>query len=589
MRPLVLILSLPLFPVPEISAQTPFLPLDTNFITTTVIVPPSPFKYDLLFSGNTDYVFIEHGTDSALAKQNMDYIGVLPGHNKDENYLIVDHEITNLKNDKLGDGGGMTMFKIQKDVAGSWQVVPSRWGKKFINVDFSNIGGTNHNCSGAITPFGTVLSAEEFPLQSNAALFADSTGFTDTSDYIIPPGNGIYSGRILKHWQQIGWMAEVDPDLFSAVRKYYSMGYFSHEDAVCMSDGKTVYLTDDNTPSVLFKFVADEINNYVSGQLYAYSQHESGTGGSWLPLPMQMDSLLDIRRIALTKGATIFTRLEGICANTAETKLYFTETGSDYANQHEGIYYGGKPVLQTQRLDTLFGSVKDSIYNDYYGRVWEMDLADNTCFPLIEGGNGSDGKTNFSNPDNVSVFRYGPEREFLFVQEDLNGVSYNRQPPYIISGAAVVPEIYCLDLKTENPTVDSLQRFIIGPKGCETSGGSFSADGNTFFMNVLHPSLANPYPFNNSCTIAVSGLKQFLMDEITTDITDKPQNSFYVFPNPAGRELLFNKKADIYFFDDTGNILFSRQNTNILDISSLNSGVYFIRTAEGEVQKVVIQ
>ncbi|MBC8047893.1 MAG: hypothetical protein H7Y00_13935 [Fimbriimonadaceae bacterium] len=54
-------------------AQLPFSPLDTNFITNTIIVPPSPLKYDILFTGNTDYVFINEGTDSALAKQNMEF------------------------------------------------------------------------------------------------------------------------------------------------------------------------------------------------------------------------------------------------------------------------------------------------------------------------------------------------------------------------------------------------------------------------------------------------------------------------------------------------------------------------------------
>ncbi len=79
-------------------AQVPFAPIDTNFTTTTVIIPPSPLKYDTLFIGNYHYVYIDGGADSALAKQNHDFTGLVPvgGGNKNT-WVIVNHEITNTK------------------------------------------------------------------------------------------------------------------------------------------------------------------------------------------------------------------------------------------------------------------------------------------------------------------------------------------------------------------------------------------------------------------------------------------------------------------------------------------------------------
>jgi secreted PhoX family phosphatase len=50
-------------------------------------------------------------------------------------------------------------------------------------------------------------------------------------------------------------------------------------------------------------------------------------------------------------------------------------------------------------------------------------------------------------------------------------------------------------------------RFAIGPKGSETSGGIFTPDGNTYFLNIMHPSRSNRKPFNKSMTIAIPGFK----------------------------------------------------------------------------------
>jgi secreted PhoX family phosphatase len=92
-----------------------------------------------------------------------------------------------------------------------------------------------------------------------------------------------------------GWLVEVFPDprgnvLSTQTVKHYAMGRFSHEMALVMADGKTVYHGDDGTDTVLFKFVADEAGNLGAGTLYAAE------------VTQKADESLDLKWIELGKG-----------------------------------------------------------------------------------------------------------------------------------------------------------------------------------------------------------------------------------------------------------------------------------------------
>ena len=81
-----------------------------------------------------------------------------------------------------------------------------------------------------------------------------------------------------------------DPDgdgVESIVEKRYAMGRFSHENAVVMPDGKTVYHGDDGTDVVFFKFVADEAGDLSAGTLSAAKvtqNDDSSFGFEWIEL-----------------------------------------------------------------------------------------------------------------------------------------------------------------------------------------------------------------------------------------------------------------------------------------------------------------
>lgn len=470
----------------------PFMAKDTLYATTD-FSQTTGVQAKVLFSADLNYVVNLETGDSAMAKGNHDFTGYMPINGSSEHgYIIVNHEITNSRNDILGDGGGMTVFEVKKDANGEWQVMGS-----FKNVDFTTVGGTNINCGGATTPFGTFLTAEEYPRENNPSLFSNGNGIQDTLDYTIPAGNGNYSGTTLKKFENYGWMVEVDPLTSKALRKLYAMGRFSHEGGWCMADRKTVYLTDDFTPGILFKFVADKAGDYRSGQLYAYQQGANGIGGSWITLPMDMNSLLNIREVAIGLGATAFIRLEWVVE--ANNKLYITETGIDNTGSamKDALMAGGNIVKHQWDMNHN----GDTTFTDYYGRVLELDLNSLTIRPYINGGNSSNGKFNFSNPDGLAVVRQNGKR-YLVINEDLNGRTFNRMPAGLNYN---ICEVFYLDLALANPSVDDLKLFANGSRNAETTGGVFTPDGSTYFVNNQHPSSSNPAPWNKSATIAMTG------------------------------------------------------------------------------------
>ncbi len=65
--------------------------------------------------------------------------------------------------------------------------------------------------------------------------------------------------------------------------------------------------------------------------------------------------------------------------------------------------------------------------------------------------------------------------------------------------------------------------------------------------------------------------------------------AFAVYPNPAKNtdQIFFNKVVSIFIYDALGQEISSSMNIQSLNISALNSGVYFIKTNTGELLKFV--
>ena len=550
-----------------------FPPLDTSFAGQTVIIPDdTEYAFTVLFRQDESVVTTADGA-SGLARGNHDFTGYIPidGSNQ-HGWLLINHELRD-SNSTFGDGGGMTVFEA-KVVDGEWKAVGD-----YRNVDFSGVGGTYNNCGGAQTPYGTVLTAEEFAPSSNVELYNSGKGTRDTSDLDIEYDGETYT---IPRYKNVGWMVEVDPVSGAAVRKHWKMGRMSHEGGYCMPDGKTVYITDDSSPAILFKFEAEVANDYTEGQLYAYKQSDDGLSGAWLIMPMEFDSLLVVRDVAMRMGATLFIRHEWV--TEANGKLYITETGLDQFNWDAAVAKGGVPARHFESLRTS-GEAHD--YEDLYGRVLELDPATEMIRPYLEGGTSTwDPSTNFSNPDGLVTMTIDG-KEWLVINEDLNGRSGNRVSADAEAAGRTVCEVYVLDPAIANPTVDDLKRLVIGPNGAETTGGRPTPDGSTYFLNIQHPSGSNPPPFNKSATLAMTGFDDF-SSSVRTSHGD-PKGTFRLYPNPTTGRVLFNTRCDVALYNTEGVLLRTERDVRQIDLSSLTKGVYFVQTTNGEVARIVVE
>jgi secreted PhoX family phosphatase len=583
-------------------AQSPFPTLNEDFYNTTahpsdlstILIPASPLKYDVLFTGGVDYVHNADG-DSALAKEWQDFTGFVPINGRsDSGYVIVNHE--RIEADPInGDGGGMTVFTVSfNQSTQSWDVVNHPDGK-YRNVDFSAVGGTGANCGGVQTSWGKVFTAEEWgsAFADNPTIYQGGAGITDTSDYTVTTFNGNPENTAIKKYQNFQYMVEVDVANAVAVRKNYNMGRYDHEGGWIASDRKTMYLTDDKSSgAVLFKFVANVAEDFSTGQLYCFKQSADGMSGTWEALSMDLNTMLNARDAAFALGATVFMRLEWV-EGINDGTIFITETGRGKTQSvKSALLAGGRLANHLMHLDANDGII-DSSFTDMWGRVLRLNIASGKIETALEaGGNISTGykanSNHLSSPDGLaSTIIDG--RTYLVINEDMNPSGIPANPAHFVNK---LNEIYILDVTADTEgksySVEELTRFIAGPSGCETTGGRFTPDGSTYIVNIQHPSTSNTPPFDHSVTVAITGYKQIWSEALGLKQVNDIEG-FGIYPNPASRELYLNKEMDVAIYNMEGKRVMVERKTKVLDISALASGTYIVQNTAGEKKKLIVE
>jgi secreted PhoX family phosphatase len=558
--------------------------IDVNFTDVEVVqVPESPIKQQILFIGGGDEASSLNELKqvvSAVTKENNDFIGISPDGNGGY-YISVNQERAE-PNEDLGDGGGMTVFHVTRDVnTDTLQVVEMNLADgrsgNYINVDFENtVGETWINCGGIINDGdGRIWTAEEYPPSSNESASAAFGG--DVKDVLIGYGvlnhevnsavEPVFKGTQIERYQNVGWMVEVDAKTGKALRKQYNWGRMSFEGGAMLGDS-VVFLTDDATPGILTKFVADEPGDFTEGKLYVYNQLANGAEGNWIEMDnSNIQEMIHLKDSAIARGATGFIRLEW--AVEVDGKIYIAETGHDnVANTaFPALMAAGGNVAQhhldkADAIDSLVISEANTYYPDFYGRVLVYDPAVDSVTVLINGGpatsnKNSDSIANYpdihlSNPDGLGKIETAAG-SFLLIQEDLNGSTYNRIPA---EAPDYVAEMYMLDLSISDPTLNDLIRVYVGALDAELTGGNGTPDGKSILVNNQHPEGHTfPYIDDNGVTVALTGfdtisdMTSIHMETVDFANADAPQ-----WPNQLIHQVLFVGQVDrAVSFDANGN------------------------------------
>lgn len=184
------------------------------------------------------------------------------------------------------DGGWVYVSNVERDL-GEGGVAMIRFDPNGGIADSRRVlSGTNRNCAGGPTPWGTWLSCEE-----------------------------VYRGSV--------W--EVDPRGINLPRQHHAMGYFSHEAASVDPVGRTVYMTEDNFGGGLYRYRPTVWPDLSSGVLEIMTEINGHI--DWARVPNPNPTGTEQSCASQVSGTKIFNRGEGAWFENGH--LYFSTTGDN--------------------------------------------------------------------------------------------------------------------------------------------------------------------------------------------------------------------------------------------------------------------
>jgi hypothetical protein len=616
-----------------LNAQTIFeeeIEVPAGFAPQEVVMPPSPLSMQVLFVGGYDIVQTTetYGNPQgrAIAKEWHDFIGWTPDDSGESlGWVTVNHEMI-YEDDRIGDGGGMTTFRVKKGVEGDLEIMDQtledgRSGQ-FFNVDFVNtVGETGMNCAGISAPDGRIWTAEEWYRSDNSSIWngnfrspgnswlpqspapsAGGYGVRDTFDFTInAPEFPLIDGMTIPKYDNFNYMVEIDPKQAKAIRKQYNWGRAPWEGGSVTEDMSTVYLGIDGVPAPFVKFEAETAGDFTSGTLYVF-KHDNEVGDRWIEVPETEDNVFGgLVDYAWSVGATMFMRNEWVAIDHKTGIVYFSETGRDdadlssspgtifnnYTENTNAVVSPHHEALATERGHT---GATDETYQDYYGRIMMFNPETEELSVAIEGGpyfDQSPGEASYpdkhlSNPDGLKILEID-DQNYLLICEDLNGTSNGRVPDGISNRLC---ELFIVDVRNLPAEANDLIRISAVPAGAEVTG-AIQIDDNTILMNSQHPNSNNPFPWNHSLTLAIHGFAN-----VTTDVLQPPvfeENSLSIFPNPTTREVHLSEPVDFAIYNNNGQRVKVFRNKQQANVSDLTPGTYYIKTVDHGTYRFIVQ
>ena len=368
--------------------------------------------------------------------------------------------------------------------------------------------GTWNNCGNGRTPWGTYLACEE-----------NFNGYFSSSDpdFALPAGYKRYGIKaedrgygwamtderfdVSKHPNEpnrAGYVVEIDPlDPASMPKKRTALGRFKHENAevTLAADGRVVvYLGDDERGEFLYRFVSDGVyaeggdnrDLLESGSLSVARFADDGTG-EWVALTpestgmvSQAEICIHTRQAASAVGATTMDRPEWVTANPNKAEAYCCLTN----NKNRGVKpnaggdltpVGGPNPREKNKYGQIVRWMPDG--GDHASATFAWDLYVIAGNPTVHGdaraGSANVNADNmFNSPDGIAFDSQGR----LWIQTD---GKYSNEGDFAGQGNNM--------MLVGDPATGEIRRFLVGPRECEVTGITWSADRKTMFIGIQHP------------------------------------------------------------------------------------------------------
>jgi PKD repeat protein len=417
------------------------------------MIIPEGFRFQLLFKEGEAYTI-----GGGNVPGNNDFTGYIPLNGSNTlGHLSVNQENT---------PGGVSMLDLHFDEDQLLWVVDET---QAVDIYNNNLVTTSRNCSGGVTPWGTVVSTEE----------------------ATNPGDANGDG-----YQDLGWLMEIDPATAQVMEhgngipeKLWAMGRMNHENVVITADGTTAYYGEDGGTHCVYKFVADTPGNLSAGTVYVLkldlelsNDEPSSATATWVQVPnTTKEDRNNLNIAAQALGGTNFNGVEDCEISPLDGKIYFTTKGKNR------VFRFKDNGITISEFETFVG-----------GMSYDIETANGVVNEPWGDGN-----------DNLAF----DDKGNLWVLQD-GGLNYI----WVIRP----------DHTQSNPDV---KLFASMPAGSEPTGLTFTPDFKYGFFSVQHPNgdnvpqldaMFNEVTFNASATVVFAlnaniGL-QAPMADFTADV-----------------------------------------------------------------------
>ena len=501
---------------------------------------------DPLWSDAASFDPVSRGTGASQERALGDNVdGMLLFRSERKNILVVNNEFVNRANiyanrwskrpenaDDVRKGKaahGISIFEIETKF-GRWAITqnspynrritadtpmdirgPAR-GHLLLKTDADPDGvmalGTFNNCGCGLTPWGTYLTCEE----NFNAYFSSSDPETiipsELARYGIKHKDWGYRwasaddrfdiAKTLNEPNRFGYVVEIDPlDPASTPQKRTALGRIKHENAeVVLSANRhvVVYMGDDERGEFLYKFVSEqpyledsETNTLLDrGTLYAAKFNEDGRG-EWLPLTPEttgLSSIADIcihtRLAASAVQATTMDRPEWIAAHPSGAEVYVCLTNNKNRGRKPNRGGDATPVGgPNPRTRNIYGQIVR----------WQPDAGDHASTAFSWNFFALAGNPQVHDDAHAGSKNITPENMF----NSPDGLSFDTQGRLWIRTDGKDTDTGDYEGQGNNqmlvgdPMSGEIRRFMVGPRECEVTGLTWSADKKTLFVGIQHP------------------------------------------------------------------------------------------------------